>query len=332
MKYWLTKKYENFYKALEINSNTILPGERSEFKILVGKLPSGNQISIVTHVYRSEVPGPTLLLLAGVHGDEVNGIETLRAMTEEGDFNGLLKGNVIVIPLLNIFGFINFSREVPDGKDVNRSFPGTSSGSLASRVASLLTRKILPSVDLAIDLHTGGASRYNYPQTRYGKQHLHSEQLAMAFQAPFTIQNKVISNSFRKACKDIEIPAIVYEGGESVRLDGYSIQKAKEGILRVMNAMEMTDIWLPEVQSPRYHILKTSWIRAPHSGIFIWTKSSGQSIEKKEPIGMINDPNGIKSVTVLAKRNGIIIGHNNASVVTQGDALFHIAYDYEKMD
>ncbi len=332
MEYYQTKSYKSFSEPLVIHTWNILPGENIEIKLIVGKLPSGNQISITAHVYRGLKPGPTVLLLGGVHGDEINGIEALRGMAEKGEFNHLLKGNVILIPLLNVFGFINFSREVPDGKDVNRSFPGSLKGSLASRVASVITRKILPSVDIAIDLHTGGSSRYNFPQVRYATQHIHAESLAMAFDAPFIIQYKLISRSFRKVCKDMKIPAIVFEGGESIRLDGFSIEKAKDGILRVLNKLGMIDIWLPNPYPFRYHVKKTSWIRAPQSGIFIWTKSSGQYIEKKEPIGLIKDPYGTKSVFVEASRNGFIIGHNNASVVTQGEALFHIAFDYERID
>ena len=126
--------------TLIIDKTEVLPGEYQQVNINVSRLPSGTRLSVQCHVYRSIRPGPTVLILAGVHGDEINGIEIVRRSLASGLYKNLIKGSVIVIPLLNVFGFINFSREVPDGKDVNRSFPGTSSGSLASRVASVLTR------------------------------------------------------------------------------------------------------------------------------------------------------------------------------------------------
>jgi len=314
-------------KKIEIEKAEIMPGESKIISINVGRLPSDTLINIVAHIIRGKKEGPTVLILGGIHGDEVNGVEIVRRTIAENRLGIIEKGTIIAIPLLNVYGFINFSREVPDGKDVNRSFPGSTSGSLASRVARTLTKKILPFVDYAIDFHTGGASRYNYPQVRYTKGYEDSRKLAEIFKAPFSIENTVISNSFRKACKELQIPSIVFEGGESIRLDGYSIDVGIKGILRVVRHLKMTK---EKPQVPDYNVItikKTSWIRAPYSGMFIWSQSSGTYIKVGEPIGMIYDPFGTKSVTVTSKYEGYIIGHNNASVVNQGDALFHIGYE-----
>lgn len=297
-------------------------GQSETLKIIVGRTPSDNQITITTHVFRSENPGPTLLLLGGVHGDEINGIEVVNQMVLDNEFHNIKQGTIIAIPLLNVFGFNNLSRDVPDGKDVNRSFPGTSKGSLASRVASTLTRKILPYVDYAIDCHTGGSSRYNHPQIRVTKNEAVAIEMAKVFGAPYTIISSTIPNSFRRIAKEMGIHTIVYEAGESIRLCGPSIQKGKEGVRRVINFLKYKDDHqeIPETTE----ILKSSWIRATQAGIFIWSKSSGHFVHKGEPIGLIKNPYGTKHITVFSKYNGHIIGHNNASVVNQGDALFHI--------
>jgi len=327
---YLEQKHD-FEEPIQIGSQSVYPGESTTARLNVGRLPSDTPIDIVAHVYRSKNPGPCVLLIGGVHGDEINGIEIIRRTIEDDILSSLDRGSVIAIPLLNVFGFINFSREVPDGKDVNRSFPGTSRGSLASRVANTLTKKILPYVDIAMDFHTGGSSRYNFPQIRYTSTDKRAEELAFVFGAKFAIQKGVIPKSFRKTAKDLNIPTLVFEGGESVRLDGFSISKGLQGIKRVLSHLNMVHNTTLNNDMKSYLCKKTTWVRAPYSGIFIWSKQSGQLVKVGEPLGMLKDPHGSKSITVTSKYKGYIIGHSNASVVNQGDALYHIAIDYVEM-
>jgi predicted deacylase len=317
-------------KSLIIDNHEIQPGDFKSIEIPVGNLPSGTNISINVNVYRSMFKGPVVLVLAGVHGDEINGVEIVRRTIVQNIFGDLTKGTVIVIPLLNVFGFINFSRDVPDGKDVNRSFPGTKSGSLASRVAYTLTKKILPNIDFGIDFHTGGGSRYNFPQIRFGKTNRKARELAMAFSPPFIIEKPYILKSLRKVAKDMKIPIIVFEGGEATRLDGFSISKGVDGLKRVLKHVGMLEN-APDPEPKVILLKKTSWIRAPYSGLFTWTRKSGVFVHKGEPLGEVNDVAGTKSVTVLSNKDGYIIGHNNASVVSQGDALFHVGYESERV-
>lgn len=311
---------------MNINGNDIAPGERTSIKLSVGRLPSGTAISIHAHLYRSSEPGPTLLVLGGVHGDEINGVEIIRRAVNDGLFDQLKCGNVIAIPLLNIYGFINFSRDVPDGKDVNRSFPGSTSGSLASRVARTITKKILPLVDFGVDFHTGGRSLYNYPQVRFSRNHPDSEQLALDFGAPFLLGTPPIRKSLRRTAQELHKPIIVFEGGESLRYDALSIEKGLAGIRRLLIRRGMAE---GKVNRRKTQLFKKSrWIRAAKAGMFLWIKSSGNRVEKGEPIGQINGPYGkSKTIWVRARESGVIIGHNNAPVVSQGDALFHIAYE-----
>ena len=315
-------------EVIKIGDVQVQRGERKVVNLDVGYLPSGTKIDIKANIYRATEPGPCVLILGGVHGDEINGVEIVRRSLEENLFDNLLRGSVIAIPLLNIYGFINFSREVPDGKDINRSFPGISTGSLASRVARTLTRDILPVVDFGMDFHTGGASRYNYPQIRYSKTNEKALELGTAFAPPFLIQKPLITKSLRKVAQEMKVPIIVYEGGESVRLDGFSISKGYKGMKRVLKSHGMIADAVP-ADHKVVSVTNTGWIRSPKSGLFQWTRNSGAFIVKGESLGYIKDPHGTKSANVFAKRQGYIIGHNNASVVNQGDALFHIAYNYE---
>ncbi|MBK7869558.1 MAG: succinylglutamate desuccinylase/aspartoacylase family protein [Saprospiraceae bacterium] len=310
---------------LNISGTIIKPGKSEVVKIPVGRLPSGNQILIRAHVFHSRKVGPKVLMLGGVHGDEINGVEIVRRAVTSELFDDITKGSVIAIPLLNVYGFINFSRDVTDGKDVNRSFPGSATGSLASRIANTLTKRILPNIDFGVDFHTGGKYLYNYPQIRFSKSDKKSLELAKAFGAPYIVAMPPISKSLRKAAQSEGKSMLVFEGGETLRYDGLSIQKALEGIQRLLYHQGMLADKPIEPQS--LVLGKTAWMRAPKAGMFRWYKCSGHKILKGEPIGILNDPFGLEDTTLYAPRAGYIIGHNNAPVVNQGDALFNIGFE-----
>ena len=197
---------------LHLNGLTIQPGERVLTRLVISKLPSGTVIDVPVHVLRATEPGPTLLLMGGMHGDEVNGIETIRRMVRR-ELLQPLRGTIIAIPILNIYGFLNFSREVPDGKDVNRSFPGFPRGSLAGRVAHRFMREIMPLIDYGIDFHTGGAARANFPQVRavLGLD-AETDALAAAFAAPFTLHAALRAGSLREAAQGLVAEAIRHRG------------------------------------------------------------------------------------------------------------------------
>lgn len=311
---------------ITINKKTIAPGTNEVIRLNVARLPSGTIINLRIHVFRSKNPGPVILVQGGVHGDEINGVEIVRRAIESKIFEHLDKGTVIAIPLLNIYGFINFSRDASEGKDVNRSFPGNMSGSLASRVAATLTKKVLPVVDFGIDYHTGGGARYNFPQIRYTKGDQKAAELAEIFAAPYLIAKPTVSKSLRKIANGLKKPILVFEGGESLRFDGFSIDHGLAGLRRILHAHDMLDHADPITRTP-VHFHATSWIRADRSGIFTWFQQSGAKVSIGEPLGVINDPYGESTVRVLAKKDGYIIGHNNAPVVSEGDALFHIGYE-----
>lgn len=312
-------------REININNTDIGPGQNQSVKMFIGRLPSGNKIYINANVYRSKKPGPTVLLLAGMHGDEFDGIEILRQYIREFTVTSLIKGSLIIIPVLNIYGFLNFSRDVPDGKDVNRSFPGLATGSLASRVANSLNKKILPIVDIIIDFHTGGANRYNFPQIRYTRGDEQSLELGKAFNAPFTIAKPAIAKSLRKIVKQQRKPIIVYEAGEALRRDEFAIQTGIRGINRVLNHLEVLN-QKDDLSHPLIHLSGSSWRRAVQSGFFIPFKKSGDPVKKGEVIGTIQDLYETKNYDIKSLRNGFVIGNSFSPVVHQGDALYHIGY------
>ena len=309
-------------KPLVLDGVSIAPGENKHLEISISRLPSGTPITMAVHVYRSINDGPTILLSGGMHGDEVNGIEIVRKFLSKGIAENINCGTIIAIPIINVYGFINFSRDVPDGKDVNRSFPGKDDGSLASIVAHTLTSKILPHIDLGIDFHTGGASRTNYPQIRYEVGDPTAEFIADKFCAPLTLNSSVIRGSFRETAKEHQKSIVVFEGGETLRIDPKTIDEGMNGILRVLKGLEMIDKAPKGKPSPFFP--ESYWVRAEVSGLFRHKKESGKKVREGQTIGYISSPTNDYSLKVKSPYNGYIIGHNNFPLVHRGDALFHI--------
>jgi len=308
-----------------INNYEVLPGKNATLRIPVASLPSGNTVNLFAHVYRSKKAGPTMLVIGGIHGDEINGIEIVRRAVKSGMFKKVRKGSVIAIPLLNIYGFINYARGFPDGKDVNRSFPGSKKGSLASRIAYTLTHDILPLCDFGLDFHTGGASVYNYPQARAYRDDKDCMDLAQLFNMPLLVKTGLITNSLRKVAHTKGIPFVVFEGGESLRMDEFSINEGLKGIRRVLYGKGMSKTVEPEIATVEFET--ASWLRAHRSGLFVYKKKSGDHVEKGQVLGIITDPYGGPETKVKARKKGIIFGHNNKPVINQGDALFHMGYE-----
>lgn len=291
----------------------------------VAKLPSHSKIDISITISRSEEEGPVILLSGGLHGDEINGTEIVRRLIEQGLHNPI-KGTTICIPIINVYGFIYFSRYVPDGKDVNRSFPGNKAGSLASRVAYFVMNEIIPKIDYGIDFHTGGADRTNYPQVRAMLNDPVNEQLAKAFHAPFTMHSSYRAKSLRQAASLKGKKILVYEGGESSRFDEKAIQLGIDGAQRVMHFLGM----LADSPSPGYQnhrISRSSWIRARASGLFQTAVESGQEVKKNQVVGYITDPFGEFKLVIKATQEGYVIGLNNNPILHQGDAVMHIGIE-----
>ncbi|NNC82113.1 MAG: succinylglutamate desuccinylase/aspartoacylase family protein [Flavobacteriales bacterium] len=308
---------------MRITDHEIPGGKDAHLRINVAGLPSGTEIHINVHVYRSKKPGPCVLLLGGMHGDEVNGVEIVRRVVASKALKSLQKGSVIAIPLLNVYGFINFSRSVRDGKDVNRSFPGTKNGSLASRVAYLMSKEILPHIDYGVDFHTGGSTIHNFPQLRVTKDDARALELAQIFSPPIILKNRPIPKSHRLHAYRSGKPILVFEGGESLRIDEDSIQTGIQGIHRILNHEGMLSMPMDQAESKVYDSSK--WVRASKAGLVNLMVRAGHGVRKGEVLAYIHDLGTLKRTGIKSPKDGLVIAHVNNPVVSRGDALFHIA-------
>ena len=313
-------------KVLEILGESVGLGESKEVSFNVAKLHTQSNIDVPVIIERSKTPGPTVLITAGIHGDEVNGVEIVRQIIAKG-INKPKKGTIICIPVINVFGFIHMDREFPDGRDLNRVFPGGKSGSLASRVAHKLITEIVPHADLILDYHTGGADRFNSAQIRISKGEQVLDELAAAFGAPFVVYSKNLRKSFRNSCYKLGIPILLFEGGKSFHIDTTITNTGVNGAKRVLHHLEMLKSKF-KVSKPKkkcVFIDESRWIRANYSGMFRPSAKINQQVNKKDVIGHITDPFGKFHHFVKAPNNGYIFNVNESPIVYQGDALFHIS-------
>ncbi len=314
------KDFKN--QVVEIRGHKIGLGETKLIKIAVDRLPTGTLIEIPIYVFNGEKEGPTILLQGGLHGDEVNSIELIRRMLIDKNYK-IYRGCVIVVPLLNVFGFLNLSRDM-HGKDVNRSFPGSKKGSLASRMSYFLMQEIISNVDFGIDYHTGGAQRNNYPQIRFTAEDENAQKLATIFNAPFLFASGLIAKSFRNECYKKDIPILVFEGGESLRLDELSIKKGISGTLHILHYFNMISKKVAVHTTKSIQLTHRKWIRAKIAGLFTAVIINGAKVKKGGIIGYIMDTYGETNFAIKAPHNGYIIAINNFPIINMGDALFHI--------
>jgi len=311
--------------VIRINGEEIGPGEDRQVHISIARLPTYTNIDLSIRVIRAEQDGPVILLSGGLHGDEINGTEIVRRMIS-GNQLGLTSGTVIAIPLMNVYGFIQNVRGVPDGKDINRSFPGTKNGSLANLVAYTIVKEVIPIIDTGIDFHTGGGSRANYPQIRCVFGHEKELELARAFAPPVILHSGLIDKSFRKSANKNGKSILVYETGESMRLDEVGIETAIRGTQRYLHYLGMRKSAPPPVRET-FVYRKSSWMRAKYAGIFHPGIQLGDKLKQRQVVGTITDPYGNESFKVISRKNGRVIGLNNSPVVHKGDAIMHIATD-----
>ncbi len=315
-------------EIINIAGKKVRIGEIEEIHLKIARLPTYTTINLPVHIYRGIKDGPVLLLTGGLHGDELNGIEIIRRMINNGSIIPDC-GTVIAMPLVNAYGFLQNVRGVPDGKDINRSFPGSKNGSLAKLIAHTLMHQIIPLIDYGIDFHTGGASRANYPQIRCAFTVPENIVLARGFAPPMILNSPLIENSFRKAAYRKDKHILVYEAGESLRFSDIAIQEGINGTLRLMKYLNMIEeAPLPNEETVIY--LKSDWLRAKYAGMFSSYVELGQEISHKQKIGHIAEPFGHEEFEIFATRNARVIGVNNAPVVHKGDALIHYAYEIKK--
>lgn len=310
--------------AITIGGRAIQPGERTTVDIPIARLYTHTEMSLPVHVVHGKKDGPVLFVSAAIHGDEINGVEIVRRLLKLKKLKNL-RGTLLAIPIVNVYGFLNQSRYLPDRRDLNRSFPGTYSGSLAAHLARIFMDEIVAKSTHGIDIHSGSSHRTNLPQIRATLEDPEVERLAKAFGAPVIVNARLRDNSLREAVTEMGIPMLLFEGGESLRFNEHPIAIGLKGVVAVMRTLGML------AAKPRKNVVNslvvksTSWVRANRSGIIHSAVPLGAVVKKNQIMACIVDPIGDNEEKLLAPFEGIVIGRLKLPLVHKGDALFHLA-------
>ena len=312
-------------KPFVIGEHQVAPGERAMADLPVSVLSNYTPMTLPVHVRHGRRPGPVMFLSGAVHGDEIQGVEIIRRVLRHKSLESL-SGTLLAIPIVNAFGFLNHSRYMPDRRDLNRSFPGSDHGSLASLLADLFMREVVLRSDYGIDIHTAALHRSNLPQIRIAPDEPELLKLALAFGPPVVLVSKLREGTLRQCARDVGVKVLLYEGGEALRFEEVAIRAGTLGILRVMKALSMIEAGEAnqgKVAPALSH--SSTWLLAPEGGILRSKRGIGDHVNKGETIGEISDPAGERSAAVVSEDDGIIIGRTNLPVVNRGDALYHVA-------
>ncbi|WP_237276304.1 succinylglutamate desuccinylase/aspartoacylase family protein [Tenacibaculum ovolyticum] len=300
-------------------------GKRTLLELKIAKLHTRTTVKVPVIIERSKTPGPVVLLLAGIHGDETNGVGIIREIINQ-KINKPLAGTIICIPVFNIFGYLIQTREFPDGRDLNRMFPGSPNGSLASQFAYQFTKEIAPFVDYVIDFHTGGGQRDNISQIRCNKDDIKALELAKIFNPPMIVFSNNITKSLRDTLHKIGKTILLFEGGKSKELNPTIINEGVNGTKNILIHLGLIKGEISVRQTPIF-VEKAKWLRAPHSGMFKVIAKNGNFYKKKEILGIIQDPFGEFKKEIYAPFDCYIFCINKTAIINKGDALFHLSIE-----
>jgi len=310
--------------SIKIAGIEVAAGQRTSIHVPVARRYTHAEVFLPVHVVCGRRDGPRLFISAAIHGDEINGVEITRRLLLAPALKRL-RGVLIAVPVVNVYGFINHQRYLPDRRDLNRSFPGTPKGSLASRLAHQFMTEIVANSTHGIDLHTGSLHRSNLPHVRACLDDPETARLARAFGTPVLLNANVRDGSLRQAVVERKVPMLLFEGGEALRFDEMTVRAGVRGILNVMRALGMLKDGVGKSVTKPFIARSSVWVRAPDSGILHSARKLGTVVSAGERLGVLSNPLGEGEIDVEAPSSGVLVGCSNLPLVNEGDALFHIA-------
>jgi len=311
--------------AFQLGTTLVAPGTRRTVDLPVAFLSDHTPVTLSAHVIHGQRAGPVVFVTAGVHGDEVIGVEIVRRLLSLPALDRL-RGTLIAIPIVNAFGFLNMSRYLPDRRDLNRCFPGSATGSMAARLAHLVTEEVLSRADLGIDLHSAAVHRTNLPQVRIAPGNDELMRLARLFAAPVILRSDLREGSLRQTAQALGVGVLLYEGGEGLRFDEVAVRAGVTGIMRVLRDRGMiSSKGVPRPRRPSLVCRASRWLRAPQGGLLRAFRSEGDVVAAGDVLAVVSDPFGEAGAEIVAPEDGIIVGRAILPVVNEGNAVFHLA-------
>jgi uncharacterized protein len=304
------------------NSEPIERGETKNIKLMVSESYSGMSIRIPIQVRRAVEDGPTLFIVAALHGDEINGTGVIRQLIMD-DTLAITRGNLILVPVLNLLAFERHSRYLPDRRDLNRCFPGTANGSLARRMAKRIFDQIVCRSDYGIDLHTAAVRRTNYPNVRADLSDPATARLARAFGTELILDSAGPEGALRREASRVGCPTIVFEGGEVWKVEPTIVESSIKGIINVLRELHMLE-GTPDVPDHQSVLSSSKWIRAERGGFLRFHIKPGDVVEENQPLATNTNLLGVEKSVLYAPFNGVVIGMTTLPAVTPGEPVCHI--------
>ena len=312
-------------KPFVLGDQSVAAGTRRTVHLPVSLLADHTQVHLSAHVVHGRKPGPVAFVSAAVHGDELNGVEIARRLLRSPRLRGIA-GTLIVVPVVNAFGLLAHSRYLPDRRDLNRSFPGTPTGSLAARLAHLFIDGIVARCEFGIDLHTAAAHRTNLAQVRVTSGDERAMELAHAFGAPVILTSSLRPGSLRGEAVSRGANVLLFEGGEALRFDELTIRAGLAGCLRTLAAIGLIDgRRIKPPHAPSMVAGRSRWVRAPAGGLVRRLPALGSVVAAGDRVGEVADPFGFAPTPITAPGRGLVVGRSELPAVNEGDALLHIA-------
>ena len=309
----------------EIAGRRVRRGERLKFELPMAQLYTQTPLDLAVEVIHGRWQGAVLLVCAGIHGDELNGIEIIRRLRTLTALDRL-RGTLVLVPIVNLFGFLNLSRYLPDRRDLNRGFPGSEKGSVAARTANVFFGSVVTRCTHVVDLHTAAVNRENLPQIRAAINQPGVEEIARGFAIPVIVNAGLMDGSLRAEAGKIGIPVITYEAGEALRLDEKAIVTGVRGVVNVMRTLDMLPARRSRAMRAEPTVANTtSWFRSPADGLFRPLARLGAHVHKGETLGVVSAPFSSDDTVLPAPFEGIVICVSRLPLVNEGDALFHLA-------
>lgn len=309
--------------AVEIADQRIAPGEMRRFSFLGERSFEGAFVDFPVFVARGSKPGPTLCVTSGIHGDEVNSVEIARRVFDATQPQELT-GTLVVLPSVNTLGFRTRQRNMMDRRDLNRAFPGSANGSVASIVAHNVFEGVVLGCTYLIDLHTGSNLRTNQPQVRVDADNARALELAHWFAVGMIITSAGPEGSIRREAGRRGIPTIIYEAGPPYVFLESEIERGVEGVRNVMSRLAMIDE--PPSKAVSKVLVRSRWLRVPRGwgGIYLPRVQVGDHIAAGQLLATIADPLSAQVHELRAEIAGVVVGMALPQVVISGSALFHV--------
>jgi uncharacterized protein len=314
---------------LIIGGVSVLPGEWRDVRLKISETYTGDDMNIPLKVVRAKLPGPRVFVTAAIHGDEINGTGIIHDFLFGEPFE-LERGTLILVPVVNVFGFETHERYLPDRRDLNRSFPGSPDGSLAARMAHSLMTEIVSKCDYGIDLHSAAFQRTNFPNVRADWSLPEARRLARAFGCSLILEGKGPEGSFRREACKAGVPTVILEAGEPWKMEPTVLKVGVRGVKSVLRMLQMIpgEPYHPAFQT---RIRRTVWQRAEVGGILKFHVSPGEFVDLGQPLASNYSILGNQQNSLLSPVDGIVLSVATLPAVKPGEPVCHIAVPERKL-